>query len=176
MGVRERTPSRHGSATTRVRVSAIGRSAAPGSFLRAGVVALFAPGPSGRLGTVARLVGAALVGTMGGIHLDLWFQGYRSAPTIGPLFLVNAGSALVVMVALATWPRRFAGLAGTALLAGTLAGYLVSVFHGLFGFHDTFSAPLAIPAMGVELAGFVVLGCWTVAACWRPVHGERSPA
>lgn len=165
----DRTPSRR-AATTRVRVSAI--AAAPVHFLRAGFVALFAQGPSGRFGTVARLVGAALVGTMGGIHLDLWFQGYRSAPTIGPLFLVNAGSALVVMVTLTTWPRRVTGLAGAALLAGTLAGYLVSVFHGLFGFRDTLSAPLAVPALAVEVAGIVVLGCWTAATIRRPEHGD----
>lgn len=171
----DRTPSRPAS-TTGVRVSAIGRSAAPGHLLRAGGAALCAPGPSGLPGTVARLVGAALVGTMGGIHLDLWFQGYRSAPTIGPLFLVNAGSALVVMVALTTWPRRVTGLAGAALLAGTLAGYLVSVFHGLFGFRDTFSAPFAVPALAVEVAGIVVLGWWTAAAGRRPVDGDRLSA
>lgn len=173
MGVRQRGSSRHAS-TGRIPVSARARpSERADNIGRLGVRALFGRGSPGRLGTILRLAGGASVGTMGGIHLNLWSQGYRSVPTIGALFLVNAGLALAVMVALAAWPRRVIGLAGAALSAGTLAGYLVSVFHGLFGFRDTFSAPLAVPAIAAEAAGIVLLGCWAALAGQATAIGKR---
>jgi hypothetical protein len=38
-------------------------------------------------GTLAILVGAALVACTAAIHLHLWLAGYRHVPRIGPLFL-----------------------------------------------------------------------------------------
>ncbi|HWC37537.1 MAG TPA: hypothetical protein VG476_03360, partial [Acidimicrobiales bacterium] len=48
--------------------------------------------------TLGVIVGAALVATTGAIHLHLWAAGYRTIPTIGPLFLFQgiAGAAMAV--------------------------------------------------------------------------------
>jgi hypothetical protein len=50
--------------------------------------------------TLGVVVGAALVASTGAIHLHLWATGYRTIPTIGPLFLFQgiAGAALAVAV------------------------------------------------------------------------------
>lgn len=107
-----------------------------------------------------RLVGAALLIAMGGIHLYLYFHGYRTLTTIGPLFLLNAVlGALTAIVVLGT-PRRWLGwisLAGAALQAGTLGALMLSLTVGLFGFHESTKAPLVITTIIVELAGAVVL-------------------
>ena len=40
----------------------------------------------------------------------------------------------------------------------TLAGFLISVVHGLFGFEETWLAPFAQQAFALEVAAVVVLG------------------
>src|SRR5580700_3836087 len=51
-------------------------------------------GPSGSSArraatTLGLVVGAALLASSGAIHLQLWAMGYRTIPTIGPLFLLQ---------------------------------------------------------------------------------------
>jgi hypothetical protein len=107
-----------------------------------------------------RLVGAALLAAMGGIHLYLYLDGYRSVATIGPLFLLNAVLGGVAAIAVLATPRRWLGwvsLAGAALEAGTLGALLLSLTVGLFGFHETTKAPLITTTILVELAGAIVL-------------------
>jgi hypothetical protein len=41
----------------------------------------------------------ALLAAMGGIHLYLYLDGYRTVATIGPLFLLNAALGAVATVA-----------------------------------------------------------------------------
>jgi hypothetical protein len=111
---------------------------------------------------LARLVGAALLGVMAGIHVHLWLDGYRYVDTIGPLFLANGvlGGLAAVVVGLA--PRRWLGLAaagGAVLEAGTLAGLGLSLTSaGLFGFYESTQAELVVETLWVESAGVVVLG------------------
>jgi hypothetical protein len=66
--------------------------------------------------TLGAVVGAALLACSSAIHLHLWWDGYRSIPTIGPLFLVQGivGIALAVGVVVL---RRPCALAGGALFA-----------------------------------------------------------
>jgi hypothetical protein len=107
-----------------------------------------------------RLVGTALLIAMGGIHLYLYFDGYRTVATIGPLFLLNAVLGALAAIAVLGTPRRWLGwisLAGAALQAGTLGALLLSLTVGLFGFRESTKAPLVITTIVVELAGAVVL-------------------
>jgi hypothetical protein len=107
-----------------------------------------------------RVVGAALLLATGGIHLYLWQTGYKDIHLIGPMFLANVVlAALAAVVVLAT-PGRW--LAWVCLLAGlleigTLGALLLSLTVGLFGFFEAWSAPLVVPTILVEGAGFLVL-------------------
>src|SRR5689334_5693262 len=93
-----------------------------------------------------RLVGAALLLAMAGIHLYLWQTGYKDIHLIGPAFLLNAILGALAAVAVLLTPRRW--LAWICLLAGllelgTLGALLLSLTVGLFGFFESWSAPLA---------------------------------
>ena len=46
------------------------------------------------------IVGAALLVASGAIHLDLYLTGYRTIPTIGPLFLLQVIAAFVLAAAI----------------------------------------------------------------------------
>jgi hypothetical protein len=102
-------------------------------------------------------VGAALVATTGAIHLHLWASGYRTIPTIGPLFLFQGIAGAVLAVVLVVWRRLATVVAAAGFMIATIGGLLLSVYVGLFGFTDTLSAPFAGMSLAVESAGAVVL-------------------
>jgi hypothetical protein len=106
----------------------------------------------------AMVLGAALVGGSGAIHLHLWVAGYRDIHIIGPLFLAQAISAFVIAFAVVVSRRTTSALAGIALLAGTTGGLLLSSWHGVFGFHESLRAPFAGLSLFVEGTGIAVLG------------------
>ncbi|HEY1633526.1 MAG TPA: hypothetical protein VGF64_02125 [Acidimicrobiales bacterium] len=108
--------------------------------------------------TLAVVVGAALVATTGAIHLHLWASGYRTIPTIGPLFLFQGIAGAVLAVVLVVWRRLLTVVAAAGFMIATIGGLLLSVYVGLFGFTDTLAAPFAGMSLGVESAGAVVLG------------------
>src|SRR3954447_12449247 len=125
-----------------------------------------------------RVVGAALLVATGWIHLYLWLDGYRTIDWIGPLFLANAVlaglAALAVLLAPARWLPWVALLAGL-LEAGTLGGLLLSLTVGLFGFSESPSAPLVVPTILVESAGFLVLAGFGAYQLLRSrQHGRRA--
>jgi hypothetical protein len=111
--------------------------------------------------TLTLLAGAALAVTSGAIHLHLWAEGYRTIPTIGPLFLFQGVAGVVLGVVLAASRRLLAAVATAGFMVATIGGFLLSDYVGLFGFSDTLSAPWAGMALAVEIAGAVVLagGC-----------------
>ncbi|MHB8220878.1 MAG: hypothetical protein ACYDHU_11260 [Acidimicrobiales bacterium] len=102
-------------------------------------------------------LGAALVLVTAAVHLHLWSTGYRHIATIGPLFLLQGIAGIVVAVVLASTRRMWSVVVAAGFLAATVAGFLVSVNVGLFGFQDTWVAPTAKTAFAVEVTGFVVL-------------------
>src|SRR2546430_11705674 len=94
---------------------------------------------------------AALAILVAGVHLDLWlFQGYRSIHVIGPLFLLNAAAAAVVAALLLARGGTLVELTGLAYAAGTLAAFLVSVYHGLFGFLEVLNGTPQLLAAATE--------------------------
>jgi hypothetical protein len=113
--------------------------------------------PQRAVTTFAVVVGAALVATTGAIHLHLWASGYRTIPTIGPLFLFQGIAGAALAVVLVAWRRLAAVVAAAGFMVATIGGLLLSVYVGLFGFTDTLSAPFAGLSIGVECAGTVVL-------------------
>jgi hypothetical protein len=120
-----------------------------------------------------RLVGAGLLLAMAGIHLYLWQTGYKDIHLIGPAFLLNAILGALAAVAVLLTPQRW--LAWICLLAGllelgTLGALLLSLTVGLFGFFESWSAPLVTWTIAVEAAGFLVLagfGAQQLLTLWR---------
>ena len=50
--------------------------------------------------SVSGIAGAALLVASGAIHLDLYLTGYRTIPTIGPLFLLQVIAAFALAAAI----------------------------------------------------------------------------
>ena len=107
-----------------------------------------------------RVVGAAMLVATGWIHLDLWLDGYRAIPWIGPLFLANvvlAGLAAIAVLATPTRWLPWVALPAGLLELGTLAALVLSLTVGLFGFVESLRATLVLPTILVESVGFLVL-------------------
>ena len=135
-----------------------------------------------------RLTGAGLLIATAAMHLDLYLTGFRTIPTIGPLFLfqVIVGFALALAILAAPFtpltrrPAIDAGIAvaGAGFAIATLGGYLLTVWVGLFGFHEirstagTVAGILEIAAFGV-LLGLAVL-VYDPQRAGRP--GDPAPA
>jgi hypothetical protein len=109
--------------------------------------------------TAAFAVGGVLLIWSAFIHYHLWSEtdGYRSIPTIGPLFLLQSITALVIGVGVVGVRRVWAAVLGIGFALATIAGFLLSVARGLFGFKDSWLAPFAKEAFIVEVLAVVVL-------------------
>lgn len=119
------------------------------------------PGEGGTAAFVGlRVLGAGLLGVNAGIHAYLWDSGYRTIPTIGPLFVLDViGASLLVLTVLLS-PRRFLPIiaaAGAVLELGTAGGLWLATQHSLFGFMESSRATLYQQSLVTELAGAVVL-------------------
>ena len=110
------------------------------------------PGP--RL--LLRVAGAGLLIATAAIHLDLYLTGYRTIPTIGPLFLfqIIVAFALGGLVLATGW--RLAAAAGALFALSTLGGYLLTVQFGLFGFREVRTTAGIVAAI-IEVLAFAVL-------------------
>jgi hypothetical protein len=113
------------------------------------------------------------------VHFHLWGEadGYRSIPTIGPLFLVQSIAGLVVGLGVIALRRLWAALVGFGFVVATIAGFVVSVAHGLFGFKDSWLAPFAKEAFTVEVvaAGMFLLAAALCLASSAP-HVRPGPS
>jgi predicted lipoprotein with Yx(FWY)xxD motif len=137
---------------------------------------------------VLRLTGAGLLVATAAIHLDLYLTGFRTIPTIGPLFLfqVIVGFALALAILATPFipvtrrPAVDASIAaiGAGYAIATLGGYLLSLWVGLFGFHEirttagTVAGILEIAAFGVLLS----LAVLVLDPQWLGRPGEPAPA
>ena len=109
--------------------------------------------------TAAFVIGGALLIWSAFIHFHLWSEtdGYRSIPTIGPLFLLQSITALIIGIGVVTIRRLWAGVIGIGFAMTTIAGFLLSVAVGLFGFKDSWMAPYAKQAFTIEILAVVML-------------------
>jgi predicted lipoprotein with Yx(FWY)xxD motif len=118
---------------------------------------------------ILRVAGAGLLTATGAIHLDLYLTGYRTIPTIGWLFLLQVIAAFGLAVAVLLTGSRLAAAAGAGFALATLAGYLLSIWVGLFGFTEV-RTTAGIVAGIIEVAAFAVLAFMTVA----PAAGQPA--
>ncbi len=108
-------------------------------------------------------VGAAVAVAAGGlVHLQLYFDGYRSTPdaNLGRSFVVNGVASLVIAIALLARPTVLVRLAGLGLSLGTFLAFALSrTDRGVFGFteHGFQPSPQAMIAVAVELAATALI-------------------
>jgi len=102
------------------------------------------------------IAGAALLIASGAIHLDLYLTGYRTIPTIGPLFLLQVIAAFVLAAAILVTGNWLAAAAGAGFAVSTLGGYLLSLWVGLFGFTEV-RTTAGIVAGIIDVAAFATL-------------------
>jgi len=112
---------------------------------------------SARVQLGLRVVGAAGLAATGAIHLDLYTNGgFRHIPTIGWLFLLQVIAAFVLAVLQLVPGGRLMAALGAGFAVATLGGYLLSIWFGLFGFHEV-RTTAGIVAGLIEVATFAVL-------------------
>jgi predicted lipoprotein with Yx(FWY)xxD motif len=102
------------------------------------------------------IAGAALLVASGAIHLDLYLTGYRTIPTIGPLFLLQVIAAFVLAAAILVTGNWMAEASGALFAVSVLGGYLLSLWVGLFGFTEVRTAA-GIWAGIIDVAAFATL-------------------
>ncbi len=104
--------------------------------------------------------GAAIAIYSGYIHLYLWGRDqfpYRDIPTIGPLFLIQGISAVLIGLLVIAARRLWAVLLGAGLMVVSVAALVIDVEFGMFGFQDSWSVPYVTSTLYWEIAGAVVL-------------------
>lgn len=131
----------------------------------------------------ARLAAAAFVLVGGLIHLELWLEGYRRIPNIGPLFLLNVAASAAVGVALVVGKARGQVLVASAVLTvSSAAALLISRTVGLLGFSEGWTE-VSIQAMAAEVGAIVAIAAAFSAAraqpayvpAQRPIRPRRRP-
>jgi hypothetical protein len=136
-----------------------------------------------------RRVGAIAILAVGAVHLQEYLgDGYRSIPTIGPLFLLNAVSSGVVAIGLLAPLERIlhhrraelmsgvlAG-AGLAIAAGSLVALFVSENGTLFGFSETGYGTVIVLAIIAEALAVVLLAPVAAVSLKRAASGDSAPA
>src|SRR6201996_1764739 len=112
-----------------------------------------------------RWLGAIAILAIGAVHLQQYLAGYRSVPTIGTLFMLNAISSGIVAIGLLAPLGRFletrraelpSGLfagAGLGIAVGSLVALFVSESTSLFGFSEIgYSTPIVLAIIAEVLA------------------------
>jgi hypothetical protein len=138
------------------------------------------------LSTMRRL-GAIAILVVGAVHLQQYFGGYRSIPTIGPLFLLNAvGSAVVGIGLLAPIERVLhprsveltSGLlagAALAIAAGSLVALFISENGTLFGFSETGYRTVIVLAIIAEALSVALLAPVAAVSLKRAAASGSAP-
>ena len=130
---------------------------------------------------ILMVVAGLLVASSGAIHLYLWDIAYRNVATLGSLFLLQFVSSLVVAVALVVVRRGYVLAAALGLMVGTLAGFVLVITTGLFGFTLGFVSGWAILSLVAEGAAVVVLAVtgtllWRRTSPWRRTSLWHRPS
>lgn len=132
------------------------------------------------------MLSAGFVLVSGGVHLVGWLGPYSLLPVIGPLFLLNACSALLLALALILVrpvvtrlrlrliePLVLLAVWGFAAL--TLAAFLVSTTRGLFGFQERLTGTAQLIAGVAEVLTLVTTGWALVSWLIRSGQELRHP-
>jgi hypothetical protein len=104
---------------------------------------------------VWRSLAAAGVLVSAVVHLVLWTRGYDDIPLVGPLFLVNAVSGVVLAVLLLTWRHWLPLVGGILFGAVTLLAFVASATSDLLGISPEIIGVNELVAAAAELVAVV---------------------
>ena len=129
-----------------------------------------------RLGSADRLLRwgvTTLLLAIGIVHLHLWQDGYRTLPTIGPLFVVAVVSAAVIALFASVQINWVTAMASAGFSAGTLAANILSLLlpRGLFEFKQIGVSYSGGIAMASEVGVLVLVSLWA----GRRMRSRRGP-
>jgi hypothetical protein len=121
-----------------------------------------------------RVLGAAGLLVDAALHAWLWFDGVRDQ-SVGPLFLVNVVSGVVIAVMLLRWDHWVPAFLTLGFGAATLGAFVISSTVGLMGIHTTWEGFAVFLAAASELA-CIVAGGWLLWARFAPAgrHVHRT--
>lgn len=119
-----------------------------------------------------RIATAVAVLVSAGMHLYLWFEGYRDVDVIGPAFLLNAFGGAVIAALLLAWRHWVPPLLAAGFGLSTLGAFVLSTTVGLFGFEESWRGWEVWVAAASEVAA-VVLGI-AAAAQLDPLASRRQ--
>ena len=112
--------------------------------------------PPSSSAVVARVVTSLAVLVSALAHGWLFFyDGWRDVDVIGPLFMVNAISGVIIAVLVLVWRHWFSLFLAFGFSAVTFAALLISRWWGLFGVQDTVLGPSQITCLVAEFVGMV---------------------
>jgi hypothetical protein len=103
-----------------------------------------------------RQVGAVAVLASVAIHGWLWLDGMRDVHVIGPAFLVNVVSGVVIAVLLVGWQHWLPGALTACFGVATLGAFTLASTIGLFGTHERWAGFYVFGAAVSELVAVLV--------------------
>jgi hypothetical protein len=104
---------------------------------------------------------ALTLAVSGVIHAYLYVDGYRSIPTIGPAFLLQASAFCALAVLILAGGPRWLQWAGGLLAAGALLAFALSRTVGLAGFTERGWNPHPQAVISVAAEVLTVVLCLT---------------
>ena len=105
-----------------------------------------------------RVLAAVAVLVSAGVHLYLWFDGYRDIDKIGPAFLLNAAGGAVIAVLLLTWSHWIPAFLTFGFGVSMLGAFLISTTVGLFGVQEPWEGWGVWTAAASEVAAILLGG------------------
>jgi hypothetical protein len=101
-------------------------------------------------------VTAAAVLVSVAIHGWLWLDGMRDVHVIGPAFLVNVVSGIVIAVLLVRWRHWAPAVLASCFGLATLGAFTLASTVGLFGTHERWQGLYVFGAASAELVAIVL--------------------
>ena len=123
---------------------------------------------------LTRSLAAVLLLAGGIVHFNLWNNGYRHIPNIGPLFMANFVGSVALAAAVMTSRRASVAVVGITFAAGSLVALVLSRTVGVFGFTEAVWTTQATRTLASEVAAIVALGAALVMQ--RRAAPELAPA
>lgn len=121
-----------------------------------------------------RLLAAAAALVSGAVHLKLWFDGTRDLDVIGPAFMVNAISGLVIAVMLVAWRHWVPLFLAVGFGLSTLGAFIISATVGLFDVNASWSGFYTWAAFVSEIVIIVAALLAARAEGWQRLLRERQ--
>ena len=126
--------------------------------------------------TVLAIAGAVQLVWSAVIHIELWADGYRDIPSIGPLFLAASVANIVLALLVVAFRRLILLLAGAGALVAVAVGLLLTAHVGLFGYKESLNVSYAMLSLWVEFTGAAVLAVGAIVlALAKAAPAEGQP-